>query len=43
MPIFEIVCGDCGRTEEVLVTEQNAILACPSCGSIKTTNHLLWQ
>jgi len=37
MPIYEIVCSDCGRTEEVLVIEQNAVLACPSCGSTKTS------
>jgi len=37
VPIYEIVCDDCERTEEVLVTKQNSTLACPSCGSTKTT------
>lgn len=37
MPIYEIVCGDCGRTEEILVTGQDEVLVCPSCGSTKTS------
>jgi len=36
MPIYEIQCRDCGKTEEVLVFHTDAILACPECGSDDT-------
>ena len=37
MPIFEIRCQDCNYTGEVLVIDRAAPMACPSCGSRKTT------
>jgi len=37
MPIFEIQCTDCGYAGEVLIMERSAAMACPSCGSSKTT------
>jgi len=37
MPIYEIVCSDCHRTKEVIVTKQDAVLICPSCGSTNTS------
>jgi len=33
MPIYEIKCLDCGRTEEVLVAGSGSPLICPQCGS----------
>lgn len=37
MPIFEILCEQCGKSGEVLVFSKDAILLCPSCGSDQTT------
>jgi putative FmdB family regulatory protein len=36
MPIFEILCQDCGKQGEVLVFAANETLACPHCGSRHT-------
>ncbi len=36
MPIFEIVCSDCGFAGELIVVSQNDFLQCPKCGSKKT-------
>ena len=33
MPIYEVVCDDCGRRGEVLVSAHDAPLNCPHCGS----------
>ncbi|MGD9210423.1 MAG: zinc ribbon domain-containing protein [Desulfobacteraceae bacterium] len=36
MPIFEIVCSNCGYTGELIVMNQNDLLQCPECNSTKT-------
>ncbi len=33
MPLFEILCLDCGETSEALVMGDQDILHCPACGS----------
>ena len=37
MPIYEIVCGACGRAGEVLTLSGAEALVCPNCGSERTT------
>lgn len=37
MPIYEIRCADCGHVGEVLTMVRLSDLACPSCGSEKTS------
>jgi putative FmdB family regulatory protein len=37
MPIYEITCRDCGKSEETLVLNSEDELTCPSCGSRRTT------
>ena len=36
MPIFEVLCRDCGKMGEVLVFAGNEALICPHCGSAQT-------
>lgn len=36
MPIFEIVCSECGFKGEVIIVSQDDFLKCPKCGSKKT-------
>ena len=36
MPIYEIVCRQCGCSDEVLVLNADASLVCPQCGSAAT-------
>lgn len=36
MPIFEIACGQCNYTGEVIITSVQDALACPACGSHNT-------
>jgi putative FmdB family regulatory protein len=36
MPIFEIVCSECGFTGELVVVGQKDPLTCPECGSKNT-------
>jgi len=43
MPIFEFVCGDCGRTFEELMTYaamEAGEAACPDCGSREVTRSM---
>jgi putative FmdB family regulatory protein len=37
MPIYEIVCDECGRAGEVLALSGTEALVCPYCGSDRTT------
>ena len=41
MPIFEIICQDCGKTAETLVLSTQDHLVCPACGAIARP-HVLW-
>ena len=33
MPIFEFLCADCGKTDEILVTGVHDVPECKTCGS----------
>ncbi|MDX9818880.1 MAG: zinc ribbon domain-containing protein [Desulfococcus multivorans] len=33
MPLFEFLCGDCGKTCEILVRSSDEPPSCPDCGS----------
>ncbi len=35
MPIYEIVCQDCHKVSEVIVTGSDENITCPGCGSIR--------
>jgi putative FmdB family regulatory protein len=37
MPIYEIICHECGKQGEVLVFAANEKLSCPHCGSGQTS------
>jgi putative FmdB family regulatory protein len=37
MPIYEIVCQECGKTAETLVFNTQDPLVCPACGSERIT------
>jgi putative FmdB family regulatory protein len=37
VPIFEFVCGACGREFEKLVGSSSAKVCCPACGGRKVT------
>ena len=36
MPIYDVICEQCGRTGEVLVTTPGEGLTCPHCGGTQT-------
>lgn len=40
MPIYEFTCQSCGSTSEFLVTGENDVPVCKSCGSEKLTKLL---
>ncbi len=40
MPIFEIVCPDCGYAGEVLSLSAEQALVCPSCGGSRPEKRL---
>ncbi|NLW85929.1 MAG: zinc ribbon domain-containing protein [Planctomycetes bacterium] len=35
MPIFEYICGSCGKTSEFLVSNRDQQVVCPECGEEK--------
>jgi putative FmdB family regulatory protein len=37
MPIYEIICGDCGQEGELFVGKTGDVLPCPRCGSHNTS------
>jgi putative FmdB family regulatory protein len=37
MPIYEILCGSCGKKSELLTRNTSEALTCPGCGSVQTT------
>ena len=40
MPIYDVLCGECGQVSEVLVMNDRAPMTCPNCGSEKTEKQM---